>query len=121
MVILKRIKRGHAFLLLSDFPTLSLSVSIWGRMIRKGKAQASTKYLYGNKWNKCCGNTNLIFFFFFNLVNIDLAGVFAAPLMDVCLLLSTAGQTVLAEGQSGTRAYSWYTLSLTVKVSGDSF
>lgn len=89
-------------------------------MIRKGKVQTSTKYLCGNKWNKCCGNTNVILFFF-NLVNIDLAGVFAVPLMDVCLLLSTAGQTVLAEGQSGTRAYSWYTLSLTVKVSGDSF
>lgn len=35
------------------------------------------------------------------------------------LLLSTAGQNVLAEGQSGTRAYGWHTLSLTVEVSGD--
>lgn len=33
------------------------------------------------------------------------------------LVLSTAGQTVLAEGQSGTRAYGWHTLSITVKVS----
>lgn len=31
--------------------------------------------------------------------------------------LSTDGQTVLAEGLSGTRAYSWHTLSLTVEVS----
>lgn len=29
----------------------------------------------------------------------------------------TAGQAVLAEGMSGTRAYGWHTLSLTVKVS----
>lgn len=55
-----------------------------------------------------------------NIVNTDLIGVIAVPLMDVRLLLSTAGQTVLAEGQSGTRAYGWYTLSLTVEVSGDS-
>ncbi len=33
------------------------------------------------------------------------------------LLLSTAGQTVLAEGLSGTRAFAWNTLSLTVEVS----
>lgn len=37
------------------------------------------------------------------------------PLITV--LLSTVGETVLAEGQSGTEVHSWYTLSLTVKVS----
>lgn len=41
-------------------------------------------------------------------------------LIDVCVsscLWPTAGETVLAEGQSGTRAYVWHTLSLTVEVS----
>ena len=37
----------------------------------------------------------------------------------LCSLLSTAGQTLLAEGLSGTRTYGWYTLSLTVEVSED--
>lgn len=50
--------------------------------------------------------------------------IIAVSLIDVCwtvLFCSfvTAGQTVLAEGQSGTRAYGWHTLSLTVNVSGD--
>lgn len=35
------------------------------------------------------------------------------------LFLLTAGQAVLAEGMSGTRAFGWHTLSLTVKVSTD--
>ena len=46
--------------------------------------------------------------------------VTAEPLIDACVsscLWPTAGETVLAEGQSGTRAYVWHTLSLTVEVS----
>lgn len=35
-----------------------------------------------------------------------------------CVCSVSAGQTVLAEGESGTRAYRWYTLTLTVQVSG---
>lgn len=37
----------------------------------------------------------------------------------VPLFFLTAGQAVLAEGMSGTRAFGWHTLSLTVKVSTD--
>lgn len=45
----------------------------------------------------------------------------AQGMMPFCYLPQlTAGQTVLAEGLSGTRAYGWYTLSLTVKVSNSS-
>lgn len=35
--------------------------------------------------------------------------------------LFLAGQTVLAEGLSGTRAYGWHKLTLTVQVSGHFF
>lgn len=44
----------------------------------------------------------------------------AELLISVCVsscLWPTAGETVLAEGKSGTRAYVWQTLSLTVEVS----
>ena len=36
---------------------------------------------------------------------------------EFVLLSSTAGQTVLAQGLSGTRAFGWHTLTLTIKVS----
>lgn len=39
-------------------------------------------------------------------------------LYSFSLLCVSAGQTVLAEGLSGSRAYKWYTVTLTVEVSG---
>ena len=42
--------------------------------------------------------------------------VFSTAVDFILVFCFQAGQTVLAEGQSGTRAWGWHTLTLTVKV-----